>query len=347
MHYSVLKINYRREVGFLLVVNLTIASLITLLAENEHFFFNLLVSNCIGFLMWGLTSLLCHWQKSEKVAFWHVMLCMPMAVFLGFTLASIIWPGIVPERMPASDLALQLRKFAMMAIVTISAGSLFYYRYNHQRDLTKLEAERRRTAELQQAETAARLAMLQAQIEPHFLFNTLATVRSLISIDAARAEYTLDQLNDYLRASLTRTRQPNATLADELALIHPLLEIARIRMGERLRYHINIPDTLLATPLPPLLLQPLVENALEHGIEPAIHGGTLDIAANLDGDVLQLTVTDSGMGLGQGNADGVGLANVRQRLAAIYGERAQLALYPNQPQGVIARLQIPIQGNAP
>ncbi|MBP7581838.1 MAG: histidine kinase, partial [Vogesella sp.] len=209
------RVDLRRELPFLLLVNTVIATLVTLLGEAEHFGFNLLVSNCIGFLMWGSTSLLCYALKVERVAFWHVLACMPLAVVLGFTLASSLWPGVVPERIAGSaDLALQLRKFAMMALVTISAASLFYYRYNHQRNLTLLADAGRRQAELQQAETAARLALLQAQIEPHFLFNTLATLRSLIGSDPARATQALDLLNDYLRASLSRTRRREVTLAD-------------------------------------------------------------------------------------------------------------------------------------
>ena len=114
------RVDLRRELPFLLLVNGVIATLVTLLAEGEHFGFNLLVSNCIGFLMWGSTSLLCYALKVERVAFWHVLACMPLAVVLGFTLASSLWPGVVPERIAGSaDLALQLRKFAMMALVTI------------------------------------------------------------------------------------------------------------------------------------------------------------------------------------------------------------------------------------
>lgn len=338
-------VNLRRELPFLLLVNAFIATLVTLLGENEHFLFNLLVSNCIGFLMWGSTWLLCYILKVERVAFWQILLCMPVAVLLGFTLAAGIWPGVVPERISgAGDVALQLRKFGMMALITISAASLFYYRYNHQRNLALLAEAARRQAEMQQAETAARLALLQAQIEPHFLFNTLATVRSLIGQDAALAQRTLDLLNDYLRASLSRTRRSTVTLADELALVTPLLDIACLRMGQRLHYQLSIPPQLLGTPLPPLLLQPLVENALQHGLEPSVAGGTLNISASASGKTLLLRVADTGLGLSAQGGDGVGLANVRQRLATLYGDAARLALYANNPHGVIAEITLPLPG---
>ena len=341
------RVDLRRELPFLLLVNGVIATLVTLLAEGEHFGFNLLVSNCIGFLMWGGTSLLCYALKVERVAFWHVLACMPLAVVLGFTLASSLWPGVVPERIAGTaDLALQLRKFAMMALVTISAASLFYYRYNHQRNLTLLADAGRRQAELQQAETAARLALLQAQIEPHFLFNTLATLRSLIGSDPARATQALDLLNDYLRASLSRTRRREVTLADELALVTPLLALAQLRMGEaRLQYRIDVAERWLGLPLPPLLLQPLVENALQHGLEPAVAGGSLLIEAIEQPGRLCLRVSDSGLGLegSHGSSSGVGLANVRQRLHALYGERAALSLYARQPHGVVAELSLPLE----
>jgi len=253
---------------------------------------------------------------------------------------------VVPERIAGTaDLALQLRKFAMMALVTISAASLFYYRYNHQRNLTLLADAGRRQAELQQAETAARLALLQAQIEPHFLFNTLATLRSLIGSDPARATQALDLLNDYLRASLSRTRRREVTLADELALVTPLLALAQLRMGEaRLQYRIDVAECWLGLPLPPLLLQPLVENALQHGLEPAVAGGSLLIEAIAQPGRLCLRVSDSGLGLADGHgSSGVGLANVRQRLHALYGERAALSLYARQPHGVVAELSLPLE----
>ncbi len=176
-----------------------------------------------------------------------------------------------------------------------------------QPDQAALETERRQAAELRQSETAAKLAMLQAQIEPHFLFNTLANVQSLIHREPDQASRMLDHLNRYLRASLGRTRKAQTLLQEELELVEALLQIAAIRLGERLAYRIDVPAALRGVPLPPLLLQPLVENAVSHGIEPAIHGGEIVISARAVEGVLTLQVCDSGAGLGQSGRAGGGV----------------------------------------
>ena len=211
---------------------------------------------------------------------------------------------------------------------------------------TWLETERREAAELRQSETAARLALLQAQIEPHFLFNTLANVQSLIERDPKRAASMLDSLNRYLRASLKRTRDVASTLKDELELVQALLDIAAIRLGDRLRYTIDVPEPLRQMALPPLLLQPLVENALLHGIEPSIDGGEIRIVGRVEAAMLKLDVIDTGVGLGHSTHlhGGVGLANVRTRMETLYGEQGRVSIASNAEgtRGVTAGLTIPI-----
>jgi len=219
---------------------------------------------------------------------------------------------------------------------------IFYWRAEAYR--ADLQSERRRAAEALQSETSAKLALLQAQIEPHFLFNTLANAQSVIESDPRAAKSILEHLNQYLRVSLGRTRRSSSTLADELSLVDALLAIAALRLGERLRYCIEVPGALKAAQLPPLLLQPLVENALKHGIEPAVHGGVIRIDIKRQGDALRLRVSDSGVGLNASSPEGVGLANVRGRLASLYGDRARLALYQNEPSGVVAEITMPLQG---
>lgn len=340
-------LSIRRELPFLLLLSAVIATLLSLSGENERVMFTLLVSSCIALLMWGSAWLLCSALKVERLAFWQLLLCMPPALLLGMSLVAGLWPGEMLQRMSGTGgLALQLRQFGMMALVTMSAAGLFYFRYQHQHNLALLAEAAGRQADLQQAEAAARLALLQAQIEPHFLFNTLATVRSLIGQDAALAQRTLDLLNDYLRASLGRARRSTVTLADELALVTPLLDIACLRMGQRLHYQLAIPPQLLGTPLPPLLLQPLVENALQHGLEPSVAGGTLNVSASASGKTLLLRVADTGLGLRAQSGDGVALANVRQRLATLYGDAARLSLYANNPHGVIAEITLPLPAEA-
>jgi sensor histidine kinase YesM len=214
--------------------------------------------------------------------------------------------------------------------------------FSHSRGVSAaFERERRRAAEALQAETAARLALLQAQIEPHFLFNTLANISSLIKEEPDTASRILEQLNTYLRTSLRRTRQTTTTVGEELDLVEALLEIANARLGARLTYRIVVPPDLRRVALPPLLLQPLVENAVRHGIEPAVDGGTIAVDVRNDDAGLEFTVTDTGVGLNPNAPEGLGIANVRARLASLYGARGKLLLYENVPRGVVAKLIVP------
>ena len=199
-------------------------------------------------------------------------------------------------------------------------------------------------AERQAAE--ARLRLLQAQMEPHFLFNTLANVVGLMDADTPRAKAMLESFTDYLRASLGSLRSGEQTLGAEVALIEAYLHIVKIRMDDRLHYRIDVPDALRARSLPSLSLQPLVENAVQHGLEPQIVGGSVVIAARVEADSLVVTITDDGLGLNAPGAStrrgtGTALANIRERLKQRLGERGQLTLEPLTPHGVRATLRLP------
>jgi len=198
--------------------------------------------------------------------------------------------------------------------------------------------------------TEAQLRLLQAQIEPHFLFNTLANVVSLMEADTPRAKEMLESFVDYLRASLTGLGQATHTLGDEIDLVESYLRILQIRMEDRLRCTIDVPEALRSRPLPALTLQPLVENAIVHGLEPRISGGTIRVAARLDNGALVLTVEDDGAGLVPAAApaaiksggSGTALANIRERLRQAYGGGAALRLDPVEPHGVRASLVLPV-----
>lgn len=191
------------------------------------------------------------------------------------------------------------------------------------------------------AETELRL--LQAQIEPHFLFNTLGNVSSMIHTNPRAAEQTLNNLSTLLRNSLRQTREPLTNLGEELRVLRAYLDIQKIRMGDRLQYHIDAPAELSAMPIPPLLLQPLVENAISHGIEPAIQGGRVDVLVQQMNGVVTLTVKDTGIGIASDQlSTGTGLRNVRERLKALYQNTATLKLMENTPHGVVVELQLPL-----
>lgn len=217
------------------------------------------------------------------------------------------------------------------------------------RAITRRVAERRRGEQAAARQTAtekeltvARLNLLHAQVEPHFLYNTLASAQYLTRTEPARADEMLGHLIAYLRHSLPRTGDALSTLADELERSRAYLEILRIRMGDRLKLEIDVAPDLLATPLPPMMLQTLVENAVKHGLEPKPGGGTIWLLGRAKDDAVAITVADDGQGFSEaGSGTGIGLKNVRERLSLVYGEHASLAILANFPSGVAATLTVP------
>lgn len=217
------------------------------------------------------------------------------------------------------------------------------------RALTRRVAEHRRGEQAAAEQTAtekeltvARLNLLHAQVEPHFLYNTLASAQVLTRTDPARADQMLGHLIQYLRSSLPRTEDSLSTLGDELELTRAYLEILRIRMGSRLNLHIEVPDSLKTLPMPSMMLQTLVENAIKHGLEPKPGGGTIWILARPHDDHATLTVADDGQGFStQSSGTGIGLKNLRERLRLTYGPAASFAIVSNFPHGVAATLTLP------
>jgi len=192
--------------------------------------------------------------------------------------------------------------------------------------------------------TVAKLSLLHAQVEPHFLYNTLASAQLLTRSDPPRAEEMLGHLIQYLRHSLPRTEDELSTLGAELERAVAYLEILRIRMGPRLSVQVDIPEPLRATPLPPMMLQTLVENAIKHGLEPRTAGGTVWIRARRNDDEVAVTVADDGDGFNsKTSGTGIGLKNVRERLRLVYDGRAALAVVANFPAGVAATITVPAE----
>ncbi len=202
----------------------------------------------------------------------------------------------------------------------------------------------RETLEAQMVQ--ARLSALQAQIEPHFLFNTLANVKRLYETAPERGRAMLVSLIDYLRAALPSMRRTGSTLKRELELARAYLTILRMRMGDRLRFTIEVEPSLLAAEMPPLVLGTLIENAIKHGLSPLPEGGSIVIRAARAGDDVRIEVRDTGRGFTDVGGSGVGLANIRSRLAALYGARAALELAANAPRGVVATVALPWRAGA-
>ena len=255
-------------------------------------------------------------------------------------------PPTPPPLVKAIGLAINVA--ALVVIYGLFGGGLALRAYfsehrrwdehHHVRELNALES-RVHEADL-------RLGVLQAQVEPHFLFNTLASVRALVRQDPAQAEATLDALVDFLRATIPKLREDrglHATLGQQLDLCSSYLALMQVRMGGRLTYDVRADDALRAAPFPPSLLITLVENAIKHGIEPRPGPGRIEIDAVRDGDALRVQVRDDGAGLQPGLSTGVGLANVREQLAARYGARAAFVLSPAaEGRGVCAEIRVPL-----
>lgn len=188
----------------------------------------------------------------------------------------------------------------------------------------------------------AQMATLQAQIEPHFLFNTLALIGQLIETDPPQAAKIHMNLIEYLRATLPQMRASGGgTLGRQVQLSRSYLSIMQARMKERLTVNFDIPEELEHTPFPPVMLQTLIENAIKHGLEPKIEGGRIDISARRDGSVMQVDVRDNGAGFNLHADEGVGLANIRERLRLLYDNRAELVIEAPLEGGAIAAIRVP------
>jgi sensor histidine kinase YesM len=221
------------------------------------------------------------------------------------------------------------------AAITIEINSRRRALAQHKRDLEHAE----RTA------LEAQLRALQAQIEPHFLFNTLASLDALIGTDVAGARNLLANLNRYLRAALTHARSDTATLQTEVELLKAYLAIMALRLPNRLTTQFDCDPQCLRLGFPAMLVQPLVENAITHGIEPAAAGGTISVSVRRSSDMLTIAVDDTGVGLGNAvtAGTGAGIQNIRARLRSLFGAAAELTLEARSPHGTRASIQVPLR----
>jgi LytS/YehU family sensor histidine kinase len=199
----------------------------------------------------------------------------------------------------------------------------------------------RLTSEKKAAET--HLKLLQAQIEPHFLFNTLSTILSLLDTDSGSGKTMLMDFIRYLRISLSKTRRESSTIDEEITLITAYLNLYKVRMADRLEFVIQLPDKLKKHPIAPMIVQPLVENAIRHGLQNKSSGGKILIRVQQTGDKIRLEIADTGNGFDTERQGGTGLSNVRSRLKSIYGDAARLILEDNRPSGLRAIIEVPYE----
>lgn len=314
----------------------------------------LLYSVCIGGLTWltiEFGRLLvppeqCHrdltqgghgWPKG-----WRGLLLTAVGIAVGFFGGSRLAARLLGEvtQMPARDLRLAL-------LVTIAAGavaSFYFYAHSRQAALQAHVAAAERDA------AQAHLLLLQSQLEPHMLFNTLANLRALIAVDPAAAQAMLDRLDGYLRATLAASRSATAhPLAAEFERLSDYLELMAVRMGPRLAVELDLPAELRHQPVPPLLLQPLVENAIRHGLEPQVGGGRIRVQASHADKDLVLTVADTGAGFDPAAAgtQGFGLQQLRQRVAGFSGGRGRVDAQSIPGAGTTIRITWPLDNPGP
>lgn len=301
---------------------------------------NLLVCISIGVvihLLFDITRAL--FASPARVAAWRPW--QRTAYYSGLPLLGVAlgWP--LGVRLAGQDVVVWISSrngnSVVLGSVLMSLILTFLFHQYFATKTRQLEAERRASE--------AQLRLLQAQIEPHFLFNTLANVLSLIDHDAPKAKQMLSSFTDYLRSSLSSLRHQQATLGSEMELAQAYLELLQTRMEDRLTFCFDVPAELRAATLPALLLQPLIENAVHHGLEPKLEGGQVRVTARRDADVLVLEVADNGMGLGASprkRGAGMALANLRERLSARYGHQASVHLQATEP-GTLVTLKLPFE----
>ncbi len=262
-----------------------------------------------------------------------------IVAFAATTAAASYFVGDLP---PALSLASGAMRIALPALLLVAVVEIYRRAEWTDRALREAEAAQER---LGREKTEQTLHQLQAQLEPHFLFNTLANVRRLYRTDPDSGAGAIGSLMLYLKAAMPQMRRETATLGDELELVRAYLDLFRMRMGRRLTYSIDAAPAVLGAEFPPMLLLTLVENAIKHGLEPVRGGGHVAVTAAARGGALEVGVTDNGVGFDAtaGSGTGVGLANVRRQLQARYGAAATLSLTAAEPQGAAATLVLPLR----
>jgi signal transduction histidine kinase len=266
---------------------------------------------------------------------------------------------------PNPNAGTELRTSILITAMAGIVGTYYFYSINKSAYLE------RKMTEAHQHATEARLKLLETQLEPHMLFNTLANLRVLIGTDQARAQQMLanlrvligtdqaraqqmlDHMIAYLRATLNASRTTTHALAAEFDRLRDYLELMAVRMGPRLHFELDLPDDLAAQPVPTLLLQPLVENSIQHGLEPKVGGGSIRVAARRDREMLELVVADTGVGPGEvaptpaaGGGKGFGLTQVRERLATAYGDAGSIAFGAAPEGGARVVIRLPLNAGA-
>ncbi len=304
-------------------------------------FRDLLVSAlCVGYVSMILFTMAGNVRQERIPREVMQVLAIVMGSFLGTIIAGLV-KGRDMRQMFTDRLSGVLITMALGLGFGCVVVATFIMREKHARDQARFhraESERHR---LERNLLEAKLQLMQAQVEPHFLFNTLANVQHLVETNPPEANRMLESLIQYLRAALPRMRESATNLGREIDMARAFLEIQRVRMGSRLDFAIEVPDALKCHNFPPMMLITLVENAVKHGVDPCCECGTITIRAMEDEGRLRVSVEDTGEGIKPKKGGGVGLANIRDRLKALYGASARLVIEERAPHGVVASIEVP------
>jgi hypothetical protein len=303
----------------------------------------------IGMFIWALVDIGRHLFASSRDTGWpqgsaRLVLVLGGILggwFLGSRVADLLCAayGLYPPG-PRPDPVKDMRSSLLISLI---AGTVCTYYFHSIGKRAHLE---RKVGEAQRHADEARLKLLETQLEPHMLFNTLANLRALIAVDPNRAQLMLDHMIAYLRATLDASRATTHSLQAEFDRLRDYLELMSIRMGPRLRFNLDLPHQLATLPVPTLLLQPLVENSIKHGLEPKVQGGCVDVRASRDDGHVLLEVCDTGVGPSieaPESSIGFGMLQVRERLAALYGNEASLESSAADGGGCRVIVRLPYQ----
>ncbi len=332
-----------RTVALIVAINTGMAAILSI-EDMRPFWHPFITAQCFGLSIAYVVNAVSPWEKKNPV--WRLVFAVALGATVGLALVIIIKGSVLGlKEYRLAEIAAHPRTFvatfagALCTGLFVSLFFLFNFRDARiQEQLLRAQADHNLLSK-QAAE--AELKLMQAQVEPHFLFNTLASVQFLTETDPPMAGRMLGHLLSYLRSALPQLRSGSSTLGQEAELARAYLSIMQMRMESRLKFTVDIPASLQSHSFPPMLLMSVVENAIKHGIEPQAEGGEVHLAAKQDGSMLVVSVTDTGRGFADQLGQGVGLTNLRERLKALYGQRAQFTLDAVVPHGAKATIQIP------
>ncbi len=329
-----------------LLFNSVVAVFLHIFIPGSLFQNQFIMSQSIGVSIFTSFLVLAHFYKLSS---WKMLIPLVIGSLIGVTIGITIQAIILNAsfELVISSVIENYTNVLSTLFAALFFGTIiliyFAYREKILKAKSRLQAEKITNLDHQKMIAETSLRLLQAQIEPHFLFNTLSNVISLIDTDPQKSKRLLESLTDFLRASLKRSTDIHQHLRNEISLIRNYLAILQIRFGQRLNYTINVADGIDDCAFPPLLLQPLVENAVTHGIEPLTDGGVIAITITKQNQNLVITVTDTGKGLSTEPIKGHGLSNIRDRIQSLYGQNGRLLIEENSPSGVTATIEVPYE----